>query len=226
MVGHGGDTARIHGCVNGKNGTLRIVAANGVCASNEAALDWNITGPTGPIGPQGLTGPTGADGPAGPQGAAGPQGEPGPAGLTGATGPEGPVGPQGPAGLTLLAHGSPSYSVVSASFAPLFSVPFSMQAAGSVKVSWDDARQGVFGPANSFCDYRMSIDGVSVGHRRLTVNGAPNAVTDWGTYTFFLPNVTAGNHTLQFDMLPGQGATCFSGGGSIPGLSSVIVEGY
>jgi hypothetical protein len=85
---------------------------------------------------------------------------------------------------------------------------------------------GVFGAANSFCDYRMTIDGASVGHRRLTVNGAANAVTDWGTYTFILTNVPVGTHELSFQLVPGQGATCFSGGGATPGLSSVIVEGY
>lgn len=226
LIGHGGDATRIHGCVDSK-GVLRVVAPNGVCRNNETALDWSITGPAGPTGPQGPTGPMGPQGPAGPQGVAGPQGEPGPQGATGATGPEGPEGPQGPAGITLLAYDSPNYQVISSSpsWSILFSTSF-MQVEGPVKVSWDDARMGVFGAANSFCDYSMTIDGVFVGHRRLTVNGASNGVTDWGTYTFFLPNVAAGSHTLSFQSSSNGGAACFSGGGGTPGLSSVIVEGY
>ena len=233
LSAHGGDTTRIHSCVDSRSGAVRIIGATGTCtAGREVNLDWNITGPQGPIGPAGLTGPQGATGATGAQGSAGPQGPAGATGATGAQGPAGPqgpqgaTGPQGPAGITLVAHETPTYSVVSSTPSSLFSVSFSVPVAGSVKVSWDDARSGVFGAGNSFCDYRMSIDSVSAGHRRLTVNGAANATTDWGTYTFLLTNVSAGNHTLDFAMLPGQNATCFSGGGSTPGLSSVIVEAY
>ena len=69
---HGGDTSRIHGCVDNRTGTLRIIGATQTCvASKETALDWNIAGPTGPQGVQG------AEGPAGPQGLPGIAGSPG-----------------------------------------------------------------------------------------------------------------------------------------------------
>jgi hypothetical protein len=68
----------IHGCysVNGQgqvdgSASLRVIDPastnpNGqACKSNERALDWNQTGPTGARGP---TGPTGQAGPTGPQG--------------------------------------------------------------------------------------------------------------------------------------------------------------
>lgn len=228
LTAHGGDTGAVHACV-AKDGTLRIIAPGGVCKSQETALDWNIVGPTGPQGPVGSSGPIGpqgATGPTGPQGPEGPQGEPGLAGLPGDTGPAGAEGPRGPAGVTLLAHISPNYSAVTSSFATVFTTAFDVPQAGPVKVSWDDARQGVFGAANSACDYRLSIDGVFVGsHRRLTVNGASNAVTDWGTYTFFAPSVGAGSHSLELTISPLQGATCFAGSGSL-GISSLVIEGY
>ena len=45
---HGGDTSRIHGCVDNRTGALRIVGATQNCtASKETALDWNIAGPRG-----------------------------------------------------------------------------------------------------------------------------------------------------------------------------------
>jgi hypothetical protein len=135
------------------------------------------------------------------------------------------MGLQGPAGIVLIAHESPNYQTVSSSPALAFSTSFSLSASGPVKISWDDARQGVFGALNSFCDYRLSVDGVSLGHRRLTVNGALNAVTDWGTYTFFAPVLGSGIHGVDVFVLPGQGATCFSGSGAL-GLSSLIIEAY
>jgi hypothetical protein len=60
---HGGDTSRIHGCVDNRTGTLRIIDATQNCtASKETALDWNIAGPTGPQGVQGIAGPIGPAG--------------------------------------------------------------------------------------------------------------------------------------------------------------------
>jgi hypothetical protein len=232
VIGHGGDTALVHGCVDSKSGTLRVIAASGVCKNNETPLDWNITGPVGPIGPIGLMGPQGTAGAVGPSGPQGPQGAQGPAGpqgelgLPGDTGAIGPIGPEGPTGITLLAHLTPSYQVVSSAPAEVLSTTFSSTEEGVVKLTWDDARSGVFGAANSFCDYRVSVDDVNLGHRRLTVNGAANVVTDWGTYTFVTQNLAPGNHHISVVMLPGQGATCFSGGGGVAGLSSLVVEGY
>ena len=223
---HGGNTALIHACVDNKNGSIRVIAPTGVCKSSETALDWNIVGPAGPIGAQGPMGPMGPIGLQGPAGAQGVAGEQGPQGVVGATGPEGPQGAQGPAGLALVAHFTPVYSFTSSSPGAAFQVQFSLPAAGPVKVSWDDARQGFFGAANSQCDYRVFLDGTPLGHRRLTVNGATSAVTDWGTYTFFVPSLAAGDHELSVVVLPAQGATCSSGAGAVPGLSSVIVETY
>src|SRR5688500_13780229 len=81
---HGGDTTRIHACLNPGSGTIFIVDAGQTCGQNQIALDWNIQGPVGPIGPAGAQGP---QGPAGQRGEQGPQG------------PAGPQGPQGPSGL-------------------------------------------------------------------------------------------------------------------------------
>jgi hypothetical protein len=64
----------ISACYNAASGVLRVIDSAARCGQAEAALQWNVAGPTGPAG---------AQGPAGPQG---------PAGL------QGPVGPQGPAG--------------------------------------------------------------------------------------------------------------------------------
>lgn len=101
---HGGSPSIVHGCI--KNGalTVRIVAPNAACASNETARHWNVTGvkgpagPTGATGPQGLAGPAGHDGDDGAPGANGAQGPQGPAGANGAPGPAGPQGEQGVAG--------------------------------------------------------------------------------------------------------------------------------
>lgn len=98
------DESRIHGCVNGGQGQLRVVASAADCRGNEAAISWNEIGPQGPAGPQGLqgvAGDTGPQGPLGDTGPQGPQGAPGEAGATGAngaTGATGSAGPQGPAG--------------------------------------------------------------------------------------------------------------------------------
>lgn len=57
---HGGDTSRIHGCVDNRTGALRIVGANQNCsAGKETPLDWSIAGPAGPQGVQGPAGPQG-----------------------------------------------------------------------------------------------------------------------------------------------------------------------
>jgi hypothetical protein len=60
---HGGDTSRIHGCVDSRTGALRVVGATQNCtASKETTLDWNIEGPAGPQGIPGPTGPSGLPG--------------------------------------------------------------------------------------------------------------------------------------------------------------------
>ncbi len=65
-LGASADT--INGCVNQKNGKLRIVGVPGQCKTSETLVTWESEG--------GTTGPQGPQGPAGP---AGPQGNPAPA---------------------------------------------------------------------------------------------------------------------------------------------------
>jgi hypothetical protein len=71
----------IHGCYSAKSGALRI---SGRCNSDEVALQWNQTGPTGARGPTGPIGATGATGPMGEKGDQGPTGHEGPAGAAAA----------------------------------------------------------------------------------------------------------------------------------------------
>jgi hypothetical protein len=70
-LAHGGDTAKIHGCVVKYVKFVRIVGANENCLSSETALDWNAQGPPGLPGATGPQGPAGATGPAGPGSALG-----------------------------------------------------------------------------------------------------------------------------------------------------------
>ena len=98
---HGGDTTRIHACLNPGNGTIYVVGANQSCGPNQTALDWNIQGPQGLQGEQGPQGPQGPIGPVGTAGQDGAQGPAGPVGPQGATGPQGPQGPAGPTNLTV-----------------------------------------------------------------------------------------------------------------------------
>src|SRR5688500_1828491 len=98
VASHGGDTTRIHACVNtngSEAGLIRIVTADAVCRANETALDWNIEGRMGPAGARGEQGVPGLQGEQGPMG---PIGLPGADGATGATGEQGPMGPMGPQG--------------------------------------------------------------------------------------------------------------------------------
>lgn len=76
----------VYACRQKADGTLRAVDEGVSCKNSEIPMQWNITGPQGPVGQQGPAGPQGPTGPAGPQGP------------DGARGPEGPAGPQGPAG--------------------------------------------------------------------------------------------------------------------------------
>ena len=88
--------SQIFACVSNNNGSVRIVAQNTTCQSNEHLVVWNVVGPQGAAGPAGAQGPAGALGPAGPQG---PAGATGAQGQVGPPGPTGPAGPQGAAGL-------------------------------------------------------------------------------------------------------------------------------
>lgn len=47
-LGHGGDTTKIHSCVNNATGTIKIVAPNATCKANETPLDWDQTAPPAP----------------------------------------------------------------------------------------------------------------------------------------------------------------------------------
>ena len=42
---HGGDSAKIHSCVNNSSGEIKIVAPNASCKQNETALDWSKAAP-------------------------------------------------------------------------------------------------------------------------------------------------------------------------------------
>ena len=44
---HGGDTTRIHACINNSSGTIHVVGPDGACNGNEMAVDWNIQGVAG-----------------------------------------------------------------------------------------------------------------------------------------------------------------------------------
>jgi hypothetical protein len=72
LYGHGGDASLMHGCIDKKKGTLRIVAPSGACTTKETAQDWKIAGAAGPTGPTGAGGAGGATGPTGATGATGP----------------------------------------------------------------------------------------------------------------------------------------------------------
>lgn len=88
-------TGLIHGCY-AKGGDFRLIdAPREQCKVGEKAVQWNQTGPQGPVGQ------AGPEGPVGPQGPAGATGAEGPAGPQGQPGPQGPVGPSG-AGLESL----------------------------------------------------------------------------------------------------------------------------
>lgn len=41
VTAHGGDIAKIHGCIRPITGLLRIVGANDTCGQNETAVDWD-----------------------------------------------------------------------------------------------------------------------------------------------------------------------------------------
>lgn len=96
----------IRGCVE-SDGGLRLISSEDSCIRSETAIQWNVTGPEGPVGPEGTAGPVGDAGPngtagqqgvAGLQGPAGPQGDVGQQSPAGEIGPEGAVGPQGTEG--------------------------------------------------------------------------------------------------------------------------------
>lgn len=216
MSAHGGNTAQIHGCVDNRTGGLRILGASDPCRTTERGLDWAIVGPAGPQGVQGLPGPPG------PQGATGATGAQGPQGATGAAGAQ---GPQGPAGVTLLAYATPTFDFVTTTGAevPALTLGFSKAQAGPVKITWDGYRAGLFGTANSSCEYYVTVDGVRLNHmRRMLVNGS--SVEDWGTFTFFAPNVGPGTHTIGVVVASGGGANCSVGGGVQS--TALMVEGY
>lgn len=66
-------TSTLTAC-QGHEGNLRLVSGASDCRRGETAVQWNVTGPTGP---QGVAGPQGPTGPQGPVGPAGPASTPG-----------------------------------------------------------------------------------------------------------------------------------------------------
>jgi hypothetical protein len=180
----------IHGCYNtslahgNPTGALRVIDTakpNGNCASWEAPLNWNQTGPTGPTGGRG---PTGARGPTGPKGATGARGPTGPKGATGPKGPTG-VGIGGscstnhaiqsvngngsvncvaftPAGR-VLAPGSTSI-LGSGQSATMFDVGGTQVVANCVTISSTLNAQVTVGPDNGESFVDVTSDSQSVGH--------------------------------------------------------------
>jgi hypothetical protein len=90
VYAHGGDTSKVHACVNFNTGGGRIVgaptdsgfvgSASSLCGSGETPVDWSAAGAQGAQGPPGPEGPTGPAGPAGTAGAAGTNGTDGSSG--------------------------------------------------------------------------------------------------------------------------------------------------
>src|SRR5262249_48042690 len=62
------DAQQIFPCVKNNRGSVRIIAQNVPCRSDESLVTWNVVGPQGPPGSAGPTGATGPQGPAGPAG--------------------------------------------------------------------------------------------------------------------------------------------------------------
>ena len=62
----------IHGCVNNRKGSLRIVGDPSECKSRETPLSWNQQGPQGEPGVDGVDGLDGMDGMDGAPGPTGP----------------------------------------------------------------------------------------------------------------------------------------------------------
>ena len=151
--------------------------------------------------------------------------------VQGPIGPQGAAGPQGPAGVVLVAYNQSQTNAIANAASPsalvkMFS--FATPLTGAVKVSWDDYRIGIFGVAgNSMCEYRAYIDDTQWGGtRRLEVDTASSVpTTEHGTYTFFGPALSAGNHTFLLYVLSGANANCYVGwGNQNAGGSSIIVE--
>jgi hypothetical protein len=115
---------------------------------------------------------------------------------------------------------------------PTRRVTFELAEAGDLFVTWDDFRQVIrFGDLNSQCTYRLMLDGLPVGGPRavgLASTGSYNSTNvhyQHGTYTFVVPSVPAGIHTLHVRLtLGGQGLCTFGG---ITGVGAVLlVERY
>jgi hypothetical protein len=154
----------IQACKLKMTGALRAVSDSSKCTRREVPLSWNVQGPagaagptgpqgakgdTGPAGPQGAKGDTGPAGPQGERGAAGPQGPAGPQGAQGAPGAQGPAGPQGAAGAQGPAgpqgppgpKGDPGAGL--AKFEDLNGVPCTDGTAGTISITYDNARHAV-----------------------------------------------------------------------------------
>ena len=159
----------IHACYNRSGGTIRVIddSVTG-CGANETSLNWDVSGPAGPIGPQGPVGAVGAQGPAGLTGPTGPQGTSGPAGPTGLQGAPGPsnayVRADQTTTVTLPADESP-VTVNS------LSLP-----AGSFIVSASVAKLSN-APTETFCT--LVGNGVSLDSRALVPNNATAALLGW-----------------------------------------------
>jgi hypothetical protein len=121
----------VHACRVVLTGALREITSGNCLSLAEAAVHWNITGPTGPAGPAGPAGPTGptgatgVTGPTGPQGATGPQGPSGPIGPAGQPGAQGPPGVSGLEEITVRSNTDNTNQKSVSGFCPAGKVPIS-----------------------------------------------------------------------------------------------------
>lgn len=94
-------TPKIYACYSDSNNALYRLNYPTVtkCPTGQTLVQWNSTGPQGPLGSQGLGGALGPVGRRGAQGNQGHLGVVGSIGHSGAVGPQGSVGTQGPQGI-------------------------------------------------------------------------------------------------------------------------------
>lgn len=151
----------IHGCYKKDQGSLRVIDTEmgQTCLSSEIALQWNQTGPQGPVGPQG---------PAGPQG---------------------PTGPQGPSdawetyveSLVVPTTGFPTYTDVTSLSLPAgtFFVTATMEADGPIQCLLTSPYHTALNTANG-ANIPMSLQGIGPGGtvwlRCRTIVGLPGTI--------------------------------------------------
>lgn len=170
----------IHGCVQKRTGSLRVIFGKQKCGKSEKPIIWNRTGP------QGLQGPTGSTGARGVQGAQGVQG------ITGAPGPFPDILPTGKtlrgnyniggtaAAANALANTSISFVFQFAS-APTFN--YIAPGGSSTAACPGSATNPTAAPGN-LCVYSQGVAN--------TTGARNNNIDQWGD-TLFINSTTTGN---------------------------------